>query len=433
MSGSRKNRAPDPPKSQTEYAAREKRIQDAMNLRVPDRVPVIPLSICLYPRIGSDFFPEEVIARRGKDINTMRQIVRRHDWDAAPAYVPANYPALHQELLGLKQIKWPKDGFPDSKMYKWVDNEYMSQDEYDMLLADPNGFALKKLLPRVSSTLAPLSEILEKDQFPLLLAMNALMLPRYICEMFYSEDVIEMLRHLLALLETFRNEKEKIDQIEPELMQTGVPFIGPVLAYPAFDWISDKLRGLRGCLIDMINAPEKLHSAFKMYTPMAIKGAVADAELRKTKTVLIPMRRGAAEFMSNEQYEEFYWPYLKQLLIGLVEADLRPVAIFEGECDGVLEFLPELPPGKIIGHFDKIDRRKAKRLIGNVMCFWGNVSSSLLCHGTPREVRDDVKELIDIFGDNGGLIVDGAMGIPDDAKPENVQAMTEAAHEFGVF
>jgi uroporphyrinogen-III decarboxylase len=183
----------------------------------------------------------------------------------------------------------------------------------------------------------------------------------------------------------------------------------------------------------MINAPEKLHSAFKMYTPMAIKGAVADAELRKTKTVLVPMRRGAAEFMSNEQYEEFYWPYLKQLLIGLVEADLRPVAIFEGECDGVLEFLPELPPGKIIGHFDKIDRRKAKRLIGNVMCFWGNVSSSLLCHGTPREVRDDVKELIDIFGDNGGLIVDGAMGIPDDAKPENVQAMTEAAHEFGVF
>jgi uroporphyrinogen-III decarboxylase len=67
------------------------------------------------------------------------------------------------------------------------------------------------------------------------------------------------------------------------------------------------------------------------------------------------------------------------------------------------------------------------------MCFWGNVPPSLLCTGTPRDVRDDVKELIDIFGDNGGLIIDCSNGIPDEAKPENVQAMTEAVLEYGVY
>jgi uroporphyrinogen-III decarboxylase len=44
-----------------------------------------------------------------------------------------------------------------------------------------------------------------------------------------------------------------------------------------------------------------------------------------------------------------------------------------------------------------------------------------------------VKELIDIFGDNGGLIIDCSNGIPDEAKPENVQAMTEAVLEYGVY
>jgi len=49
-----------------------------------------------------------------------------------------------------------------------------------------------------------------------------------------------------------------------------------------------------------------------------------------------------------------------------------------------------------------------------------------MCTGTPQQVTDDVKELIDTFADNGGLIIDSTLGIPDEAKYENVQAMTEA-------
>lgn len=68
----------------------------------------------------------------------------------------------------------------------------------------------------------------------------------------------------------------------------------------------------------------------------------------------------------------------------------------------------------------------------DVKCFWGNVPASLMVAGTPQQVKDDVKELIDIFGDNGGLIIDSTMGLPDESKEENVQALTEAVHEYGV-
>ncbi len=77
------------------------------------------------------------------------------------------------------------------------------------------------------------------------------------------------------------------------------------------------------------------------------------------------------------------------------------------------------------------DRVKAKAIIGETLCFWGNVPAGLLITGTPDQVRDDVKALIDLFADNGGLIVDGSMGIPDEAKPENVEAMIETVFDYG--
>jgi uroporphyrinogen-III decarboxylase len=51
--------------------------------------------------------------------------------------------------------------------------------------------------------------------------------------------------------------------------------------------------------------------------------------------------------------------------------------------------------------------------------------------GTVQEVKDDVRRLIDIFGDSGGLIIDGSCGLPDQARRENVFALTEAVHEYG--
>ena len=137
--------------------------------------------------------------------------------------------------------------------------------------------------------------------------------------------------------------------------------------------------------------------------------------------------------MSDEQFERFYWPGLKTLLLALIEKDLIPIPFFEGDYTPRLRFLAELPPGKVAGHFDIVDRKEAKRIIGETMAFWGNVPAGLLATGTPEEVRDDVKELIDTFGDNGGLIIDGSTGIPDEARPENVRAMVETAREYGVY
>jgi uroporphyrinogen-III decarboxylase len=53
----------------------------------------------------------------------------------------------------------------------------------------------------------------------------------------------------------------------------------------------------------------------------------------------------------------------------------------------------------------------------------------MLVAGTPDQVREYCKKLFDVVGDGGGFILDAGVGIPDEAKPENVLAMYEFAKE----
>jgi uroporphyrinogen-III decarboxylase len=60
------------------------------------------------------------------------------------------------------------------------------------------------------------------------------------------------------------------------------------------------------------------------------------------------------------------------------------------------------------------------------------VPSSKLSLGTPQEIKDYVKNLIDTVGKDGGLII-GNGAFFDEAKPENVKAMIDTAKEYGAY
>lgn len=63
------------------------------------------------------------------------------------------------------------------------------------------------------------------------------------------------------------------------------------------------------------------------------------------------------------------------------------------------------------------------------LCFRGNVPVSLLCTGTPGEVKAYLKSLINTFGREGGLNVDRG-AILDEAKAENVKALVDFTKEY---
>jgi len=59
------------------------------------------------------------------------------------------------------------------------------------------------------------------------------------------------------------------------------------------------------------------------------------------------------------------------------------------------------------------------------------VPVSLLYAGTPQQVNDYVKKLIDVVGKGGGLMVGCGIWF-DEAKHESVKAMVDFTKEYGV-
>ena len=80
--------------------------------------------------------------------------------------------------------------------------------------------------------------------------------------------------------------------------------------------------------------------------------------------------------------------------------------------------------------FDATDMRKAKEALGHRYCIGGNVPGALLTTGTPEDMDDYVRDLIQGVAGDGGFILGSGIVI-DEAKPECVKAMVSAGLKYG--
>jgi uroporphyrinogen-III decarboxylase len=136
--------------------------------------------------------------------------------------------------------------------------------------------------------------------------------------------------------------------------------------------------------------------------------------------------------MSGKQFETFWWPSFRKYLMGLIDAGLIPMPLWESDCTKRLEVIRDVPPGKCIYWFERTDMVKAFEVLGDVVALRGNVSPSLLTTGNPDEVDAAVRHLVEnVFHKGGKLTLDGAFGVPDETPVENVRAMFAAAKKYG--
>jgi uroporphyrinogen decarboxylase len=76
-----------------------------------------------------------------------------------------------------------------------------------------------------------------------------------------------------------------------------------------------------------------------------------------------------------------------------------------------------------------------KRDFGKDIVFWGGGidTQDVLPHGTPQNVKDDVRRNIDALAPGGGYVFNTVHNIQADVPPDNMVAMWEALQEFGVY
>jgi hypothetical protein len=404
-----------------DYQRRNDQLNKALNLDLPYRV--------LLGVTGDHFFStrlagmsnaEAMRDHKGRYAAVKACVLR---FGLEYAFETGIYPSQWMESIGSRHYKWPGHNLSDDMTFQFVEKDYMRADEYDKFLADPEAFILRVVWSRMAERLEPLSD------FPSLLGLGVD--PIYSGAAFESDGIQSALAALQQLGSETRTANQAQASYTAEMEDLGFPMIYEASFTPPFDTVADFLRGLRGVMLDMFRTPDKLIAAADLFVQPQIDSAVAWAKATATPRVMMWLHRGAAGFMSNEQYERFYWPSLQKVILGIVDQGITPILFCQGDYTPRLPFLAQLPRGKVAIHFDQIDRQKAQAALADRQCLWVPVPAGQLVTGTPQQVRDDVKSIIDTFAGAGGLIIDGSMGLPDETRPENVTAMVEAVADYG--
>jgi hypothetical protein len=406
------------------YKERVTRIKDALQLKKkPDRVPVFSI-VNFFPAYYSGLTPHHMMYDYDKLTTAIRKFVLDFEPDVNPGAFFAGSGRLF-ELLDVKLYAWPGHGVPLENTYQCVEGEYMMADEYDALIQDPSYFWSSTYMPRICGTLEPLKML----QSPMMVqegSFGSFVMP------FAMPEVQATYKTLFEAGAETMKWMGVVMGFSHEMAAAGFPgFLGGLAKAP-FDVIGDTLRGTKGVMVDMYRQPEKLLQAMEVIIPFMVKMGVSMAKMNGNPMVFMPLHKGADGFLSDAQFKTFYWPSLKKVFAGLIDEGCMPFPFVEGSYNSRLEVIRDVPKGKTAWTFDMTDMAKAKKILGDVACISGNVSSSLLITGTPQQVRERCRELIDTCAGGGGYIMTNGAAI-DRVEPENLKAMIDFTKEYGVY
>jgi uroporphyrinogen-III decarboxylase len=411
------------PQAEKDYKDRITRIKDAFQMKkLPDRVPVF-LAPSFYPAYYAGITPYDAMY----DYEKCNMAFKKFVFDFKPdgnlgAAVPG--PGKFFEILDYKLYSWPGHGVAKEQSYQANEGEYMTADEYDAFIEDPSNYFTHSYLPRVFGKL---------DGFPMLPALTSIVEMYGVAGNFIPFGLPPVQATYKALFEAGAEALKwgmAMGAFGAEVNGAGFPVIASGFTKAPFDFVGDTLRGTRGVMLDMYRCPDKLQEAMERLVPIMIKMGVGTAMMNGHPVIFIPLHKGADGFLSDAQFKKFYWPTFRKVLMGLIAEGVVPMPAAEGHWDSRLEVMSDLPKGKTLWMIDNSDIFKAKKTLGKVGCMFGNVQSDLLVLGTPQQVKDYVKKLIDECAPGGGYIVSNGAFF-DQAKAENVQAMVDAAMEYG--
>ncbi len=413
------------PEAEATYKASITRIKDAVQLKkTPDRVPVALLP-SMFPFINADMTIEEAMYDYDKSVDAFRKFILEFKPDMHIGAAQAG-PGKFYEILDYKLYKWPGHGVAPEHSYQCFEGEYMKAEEYDLLITDPSFYFRNFYLPRVFGAL---------EGFTMLPPLTGILEIYGVAFNFIPYALPPVQGTFNALFEAGAEALKwatAMGGLNGELASLGFPTILGGFTKAPFDTIGDTLRGTRGIMMDMYRQPDKLLKALEALVPVMIGMGIGSMQQTGNPQIFMPLHKGADGFLSDEQFKKFYWPTFKAVMMGLIEGGCIPFPALEGHWSSRLKVIQDIPKGKTMWMVDQTDMAKTKKTLGKNACLIGNVSSSMLNLGTPQDVRDYAKKLIDSAGKGGGFIMSNGAFF-DEAKPENVHAMTDTAKEYGVY
>jgi hypothetical protein len=411
-------------KAEKAYNTRVQRLIDVYNVKVPDRVPVnlpvgnLPLTMFGINAHTAMYDYEKALQATAK---FNEKYAKELEYTAGP-YV---FPGRILDIVDYKIYAWPGHGISENATgWQFIEGEYMKAEEYDDLIRDPSDFWMRTYLPRVFGILEPIKMFQPFTNITENVHVGQLM-------PLAMPSVQEMLQKLLDV----GKEYQRLMQL---MMKAGggmsIGFSGLLsgFAKAPFDTLGDTLRGTEGIMKDMFRRPDKLLKALDVIADLTINTVLKSPGIERLTTVMYPLHKGADGWMSQKSFDTFYWPSLKKVMDAFIKEGLVQMLFAEGSFNTRLEYIDEFPKGAVTWYFDRTDMSRAKKILGKKCCLQGNVPSSMIVTGSPKDVKEYCRKLIEECGKGGGFIL-SAGSVADNPKLENLQAMMAAVREYGWY
>jgi uroporphyrinogen decarboxylase len=191
------------------------------------------------------------------------------------------------------------------------------------------------------------------------------------------------------------------------------------------------VRGWEEFFVDLIERPDWAHYLCRKFTDFYREDYMRAAEITRGRIDLyllisdLGSQRGP--LISMTMFREFVAPYLKEMIDCI--HGLGGKVLFHS-CGSIATFIPDLielgvdvlDPIQPVSPAMQPEALKAA--FGQKLCFHGGIDmQNLLPHGTPAEVRDEVRRCCGVLGAGGGYILGPAHLFQPDVPTENVLAV----------
>ena len=393
---------------ETLYNERLNRYMTAMRNEKPDCIPIRPF-VAEFVATYAGYTVQEVTHDYEKAFAAVRKCAADFDWDAVVANMVYVWTGLTQ-AIGVKYYAVPGIDLPPDTGFQYIEpaeeEAFMRPDEYDQLIEDPTGYLLNvwlsRVIPDVSAMGGPTS----------------------------SRNNLSFLKGGMAMLSYFNAFGPQADALRTESGTASA--LAGILKAP-FDILADKLRGYVGLCRDLFERPAKVLAACEALMPHLYNVAASTAVADGSAPIGFWMHRGCVPFVSPQQFDHFFWPTLKPIIQELWANGKQTLFYAEGDWNAHLDSFAELPDASIVYHVDQADIFEVHRALGHKFCLSGGIPNFLLAYRSPDDVRACCKKVIDGVAGDGGYIMDASAIVQDDAKVDNIRAMTEFTREYGVY
>jgi uroporphyrinogen decarboxylase len=194
------------------------------------------------------------------------------------------------------------------------------------------------------------------------------------------------------------------------------------------------VRGWEGMFLDMVERPDWVHFLCRKFTDFYREDYTRAAETTRGRIdlylLISDLGSQTGPLISLPMFRSFVAPYLKEMIDCIHGLGGK---VLYHSCGAMGPFIPELialgvdvlDPIQPVG--PQMDPRRLKADFGDRLSFHGGIDMQhLLPHGSPEQVRAEVRRYCDALGRGGGYILAPAHLFQPDVPPENILAVYQA-------